>query len=30
VTSDAGRLVSLHITAASPEAMSFEITKLDS
>ena len=30
VTSDAGRLVSLHVTAASPEAMSFEIAKLDS
>jgi hypothetical protein len=29
VTSDAGRLVSVHVTAASPDAMSFEITKLE-
>lgn len=29
VTSDAGRLVSLHVTAVSPEAMSFEVTKLE-
>ncbi|GHH76184.1 hypothetical protein GCM10017772_34170 [Promicromonospora soli] len=30
VTSDADRLVSVHVTAASSRAMSFEITKLES
>jgi hypothetical protein len=30
VTSDAGRLVSVHVTAVSTDAMSFEITKLES